>query len=83
MSVPQQLEKAATRLEEAASRIEIARASPQGPETLYEWLDALTAYVEALSDMHRFTNESIHEKLHELAARLRVEHPRRSVTPHA
>jgi len=73
MSVPRHLEEASTRLEGAAARIEQARAAPTSLETLREWLDAVTAYAEALSDIHRFTNESVHEKLHELASRLKIE----------
>lgn len=74
MAVPRHLEEAAQRLEDAAVRIEEARASPHNMDTLRSWLEALTDYAEALSDLHRFTNESVHEKLHELSARLRTEH---------
>jgi hypothetical protein len=34
------------------------------------WLEALTAYCEALADIQTYNNESIHEKLHELAGRV-------------
>ena len=74
MSLPQHLDEAASRLEAAAARIELARAAKPTLETMRDWLEALTAYVESLSDIQRFTSESIHEKLHELAGRLRVEH---------
>ena len=73
MSLPEHLAEAASRLELAAARIEQARAAPPSLETVREWLDALTAYTEALSDLHRFTNESVHEKLHEVAARVGLE----------
>lgn len=33
------------------------------------WLEALTAYCEALADIHTYNNESVHEKLHALAGR--------------
>lgn len=73
MPIPKHLDEAAGRLEGAAVRIERARAEPTSLESLREWLDAVTEYAEALSELHRFTNESVHEKLHELAARLNVE----------
>lgn len=34
------------------------------------WLESLTAYCEALADIHTYNNESIHEKLHALAGRM-------------
>ncbi len=73
MPVPKLLDEAATRLEVAQARIEAARAAPRTTENLGDWLDALTEYAEALSDVHRFTNESVHEKLHELSRELKVE----------
>lgn len=70
MTIPKHLEEAVSRLEDASARIEQARAAPTTLETLRDWLEAVTAYAEALSDVHRFTNESVHEKLHALATRL-------------
>lgn len=72
MPVPKHLDEAASRLEGAAIRIERARSAPTSLDSLREWLEAITEYADALSDLHRFTNESVHEKLHELAARLNV-----------
>ena len=73
MATPEHLREAASRAEDAMRRIEMARESAFTPETSRVWLLALTDYVSALTDLHRFTNESIHEKLHELARHLRVD----------
>jgi hypothetical protein len=73
MSVPRHLDEAAERLEAASARIERARGAPRSQETLAQWLEAVTDYAEALSDLHRFTNESVHEKLQSLARQLRTE----------
>jgi hypothetical protein len=37
---------------------------------MQEWLDALNDFSAALSDIQRYTNESVHEQLHELAERI-------------
>ena len=68
MALPKHLDEAAAKLEQAASRIEEARAKPVTLESLQEWLVALTDYSMAGSEIHQLNNESIHEKLHELAA---------------
>lgn len=78
MAVPKHLEEAVTRLEMAAERIDLARAAPLSLESQREWLEALTDFVQALGEIHEFTNESVHEKLHELAGRLRL---RETLTP--
>jgi galactose-1-phosphate uridylyltransferase len=70
MGLPKHLEEAVARLKEASVRIKQARAKPMALESHREWLDALTDFSMALSDIHEFTNESIHEKLHEIAGRL-------------
>ncbi len=70
MALPKHVDDAADRLHEAFARIEAARARPTSPESLQEWLAALTDYAQALMDLHEFTNESIHEKLHALAGLL-------------
>ncbi|MGZ3461043.1 MAG: hypothetical protein ACXU86_21350 [Archangium sp.] len=72
MALPKHLDDAADRLHEAFARIEEARARPTSPENLREWLNALTDYAQALMDLHEFTNESVHEKLHMLAGLLNV-----------
>jgi hypothetical protein len=64
------LEEATTRLNEAAWRIDQARKKPSTMETFQEWLAALTDYTLALSEIHQLNNESIHEKLHEVAGRV-------------
>ena len=74
MSLPKHLEEAAKGLEDASFRIEAARAKPPTLASLRDWLAALTAYAQALSDIQRLNNESIHEKLHAIAGPLGVEH---------
>ena len=69
MAVPKHLEQAVARLKDASVRIEAARAQPVTLETLQAWLVALTDFSSALSDIQAFNNESVHEKLHELAGR--------------
>ncbi|MFZ5876711.1 MAG: hypothetical protein ACOYXU_09910 [Nitrospirota bacterium] len=70
MPIPGHLEEAAARLSEASWRIDQAKAKPFNAETEREWLSALTDYSLALSDIQRFNNESIHEKLHALTGRV-------------
>ena len=73
MALPKHLDDAADRLHEAFARIEDARARPVSPESLHEWLSALTDYAQALTDLHEFSNESVHEKLHALAGLLKLQ----------
>lgn len=70
MTVSRHVEEAAERLKEAARQIALARESPDNVQNQRVWLEALTAYCEALGDIHAYNNESIHEKLHELAGRI-------------
>jgi hypothetical protein len=70
MAVPKHLDEAASRLKEARLRIEVARESPASLDSLKEWLAALTDYAEALKDIQEYSNESVHEKLHQLAGRV-------------
>ena len=70
MTLPKHLEEAVAKLEVASSRIEDARAKPVNLETLHEWLAALTDYSMTVAEVHQLHNESIHEKLHELASRI-------------
>jgi hypothetical protein len=72
MALPKHVDDAADRLHEAFARIEEARAKPTSQESLREWLAALTDYSQALMDLHEFTNESVHEKLHMLAGLLNM-----------
>jgi hypothetical protein len=66
MAIPEHLEEAANRLKEASFRIDEARAKAVSLESLREWLEGLTAYVLALTDVHQATNESVHEKLRKI-----------------
>ncbi len=70
MAVPKHLEEAAKKLDAAMYRIDQAREQPFGPESQREWLEGLTEFCFALSDIQEFNNESVHEKLHELAGNL-------------
>ena len=72
MPVPRLLDEAASRMETASRRVEEARARRASAKREREWLEALTDFVVALADVQRFSNESVHEKLHELAARIGV-----------
>jgi hypothetical protein len=67
MTVARHLEEAAARLQDAEARISKVREGPDTHENQRIWLEALTAYCHALADIHTYNNESIHEKLHELA----------------
>lgn len=67
MTVSRHLEQAAARLQEAETQIACAREGATSLENQRAWLEALTNYSQALADVHTYTNESIHEKLHELA----------------
>jgi hypothetical protein len=69
MTVPKHLEEAAARMKEATFRIEEARQRPATSENQQVWLEALTDYCVALAEVQAYCNESVHEKLHELAGR--------------
>lgn len=73
MALAKLLDEAASRLDEATFRIDAARAKPFDQECAREWLDALAEYCVALNDIQRLNNESVHEKLHTIAGRLRLE----------
>jgi hypothetical protein len=70
MSLPKHLEEAVSRLDGASWRIDQARKKALSLESLQEWLTALTDYSSVLSEIQQLNNESIHEKLHELAGRV-------------
>jgi len=70
MAIPRHLDEATARLKQAAARIAEARQKPVSLESVKEWLVALTEYAMASVDIHTFNNESVHEKLHELAGRI-------------
>ena len=70
MAVSRHMEEAAGKLQEAARQIALAREGPDTCENQRAWLEGLTAYCAALADVHTYNNESIHEKLHELAGRI-------------
>ncbi len=74
MTLHKLLANAADRLSEAGARIERARMAPFDANQTKEWLEALTQYVLALNDIQSLNNESVHEKLHELAGRVGLKH---------
>jgi len=53
----------------ASFRIDEARQGPVTCENQKVWLEALTDYCLALSEVQSYNNESVHEKIHELAGR--------------
>ncbi len=70
MTIPKKLDDAASRLTAASWRIdEVRRKKSASLQSHEEWLNALTEFAQALADLHSANNESIHEKLHELAGR--------------
>lgn len=69
MTVPKHLDDAAAKMKEATFRLEEARQGPATCENQKVWLEALTEYCLALSEVQAYCNESVHEKLHELAGR--------------
>lgn len=70
MTISRHVEEAAAKLQEAERRIASAREGPDTCENQRNWLEALTAYCEALADIQTYNNESVHEKLHALAGRM-------------
>lgn len=72
MPVPRHLDEAVTRLNEARTRIDSARERPLSLESMQEWLGALTDFALAQSEIQMYNNESVHEKLHEIAGRVRL-----------
>jgi len=72
MSLPKHLEEAVARMKDASGRIEHARAQPVSLEMLRDWIAAVSDFCLALSDVHSFNNESVHEELHELAERVGI-----------
>jgi hypothetical protein len=70
MTVPKHLDEAATKMKETMFRIEEVRQGPVTCENQKVWLEALTDYCLALSEVQAYCNESVHEKLHDLAGRI-------------
>lgn len=66
MPVPIHMEEAVEKLTEARRRIEAAQMQPDEMAVHRQWLLALTDYVQSLTELHEYTNESIHEKLQKL-----------------
>jgi hypothetical protein len=67
MTVPKHLEEAVGRLKAASQLIEGIREQPPTHANLAAWLAALTDFAMAQADIQAFGNESVHEKLHQLA----------------
>jgi hypothetical protein len=72
MTVSKHFAAAAAKLKEASFRIDEARQGPVTCENQKVCLEALTDYSPALSEVQSYNNESVHEKLHELAGRAGV-----------
>jgi hypothetical protein len=77
MTLAKHLDDAVHRMKDAAARVEQARKEPPSDESIRYWLTALSDLCVAMSDIQSFNNESVHEKLRELAERMHV----RAVTP--
>jgi hypothetical protein len=71
MAFDKQLEQAADRLKIASARIEAARSRPSTPDQVHEWLEALTDYVLAMTDLHDVNVEILHENLDHVIQRQR------------
>lgn len=72
MSLAKLIENAAERLHVASVRIADARMKPATPANLAEWLEALTDFSLALSDIATYNNESVHEKIQEISRRAKL-----------
>jgi hypothetical protein len=72
MSVSRHVDESVAQLRMASARINAARQRALSLKSLREWLEALTDFTSALSDIQSFNNQSVHEKLHDLATRGRV-----------
>jgi hypothetical protein len=70
-------------MKEAEFRIDEARRGPVTCDNQKVWLEALTDYCLALAEVQAYCNESVHEKLHELAGRIGLKHFRSSKPPSA
>ena len=73
MTLAKQIELAASRLQGAQKHIAEAREQPATLGRLERRLAALEEAMTALTDIQSCNVESIHEKLHALADRMRVE----------
>jgi hypothetical protein len=74
MTLPKHLDDAVAKLEQASHQIDQARANPLTLENIREWLEGLTNYVKATTEIQQLNNESVHEKLHDLAGRIGLRH---------
>ncbi len=72
MTVPRHLDEAVARMTAASARIDEIRQRAPTLANLAEWLVALTDFARAQADVQAFNNESVHEKLHQLADVARV-----------
>jgi hypothetical protein len=73
MAVTKLMEEAADRKEQAERRLTEMREATFTPGNLKAWLTALTDYALALGEVQEYSQQSIHEKLQELAQLVR--HP--------
>lgn len=75
MALMKHLEEAADRLKKSGAQMEEARGKPITAETMHEWLNAVTEYSFALSDLHDINMEAMQEQLDDLAGRRRQTSP--------
>jgi hypothetical protein len=69
------VQQALDRLESAERRIQRAREEPATPDNLREWLDAVSDFARALSEIHELDRESLHRRLDEVSGSLGLERP--------
>ena len=74
MALMKHLEEA-DRLKKSGAQMEEARGKPITPEIMHEWLNAVTEYSFALSDLHDINMEAMQEQLDDLTGRRRQTSP--------
>jgi hypothetical protein len=72
MSLKKLIASAAQRMEVATAKITETRNLPPTQANLVEWMEALTDYTLALTDLVTYNNESAHEKIQEISARTKL-----------
>ena len=70
MPLPEHMQQALSRLERADLKVKSASRKPDSPERIEEWLEGLTEYVLALSDLHELDREDLANELGVIKARL-------------
>jgi hypothetical protein len=69
------VQQALRRLENAERRIQRAREAPSTPENMREWLEAVSDFAHALSEIQELDRESLHHRLDQVSGALGLERP--------